>query len=93
MKIFLKQPIYFEITVPDGTDRQQVIRIADDRLKPALRALLKEIKMDEEDLIGFPGIPGDTLNVRIVTETEVHRSQLKSKIAPGPSGPSAFESF
>lgn len=84
MKVFLKTPVYFEITVPDGSNRQQIIKLAGDQLRPALRSILDSIKVDPEDLQGFPGEFGKTLRVRLVDEIEVHHAQLvKQKLDPG----------
>jgi len=70
MKLFLKESVYFEVTVPDGFDRAEVTDNFRRNISPMFRDLLKEIVIDPEDLVFLRKQFGDPVDIKVMTERE-----------------------
>jgi hypothetical protein len=82
MKLFLKETVYFEISVPDGTDRALVTTEFRDKISPMFRQIVKTIRMDQEDIDILGRRFGYPCSIRCLTEREAlsqlsQPSQLK----------------
>lgn len=70
MKLFLKETVYFEVFVPDGSDRALVTNNFRSHISPMFRDILKQIVIDPEDLEFLRREFGDPVNIKILTERE-----------------------
>lgn len=70
MKLYLKSPVYFEIEVPNGTDRSRVTSCFHETLEKNFKRLIRNIRLEKKDLEALHELAGIT-NVRLLTEMEV----------------------
>lgn len=81
MKLYLKSPVYFEITVPNGTDRSRVSNLFHEEIEKAFKRLIRNIRLDEHDLESFRKLFGD-VDIRLLTELEVTSKSAKGSKIP-----------
>lgn len=81
MKVFIKSPVYFEITVPDGTDRSRVSNLFHEELEKDFKRLIRNIRLSDDDLKSFQKLFGP-VNIRLITETEVLSKSAKESKFP-----------
>lgn len=80
MKLFLKEVVYFEITVPDGTNRETVTNVFRTDTEKAFKRLIKNIALDEADLRPYSKLLGDNVSIRLVTEREALNQTARSSV-------------
>lgn len=81
MKLYLKSPVYFEIEVPDGTDRSRVTSLFHEELEKNFRRLIKTIRLSDEDLKAFRELFGP-VNIKVLTELQVLSKSSKGSKFP-----------
>jgi hypothetical protein len=81
MKFYLKSPVYFEITVPDGTNRSQVSNLFHEQLEKAFKKLINNIRLDDDDLRSFQELFGP-VNIRLITEIDALNKSAKGSKVP-----------
>jgi hypothetical protein len=74
MKLYLKETVYFEVSVPDGFDRAVVTDCYRKNISPMFRDILKQIVIDPEDLDFLRKQFGDPVGIKIITEREALNS-------------------
>lgn len=70
MKLFLKESVYFEIQVPDGSDRAQITTEFRTNISPMFRQIVKSIVVDPEDVQFLETKFGKPCSIKVLTERE-----------------------
>lgn len=70
MKIFLKEVVYFEIEVSDGTDRQRISEAFSGQIRPQFENLLKSIKFDDSDRAALLKLTGTPAKIRLLSRNQ-----------------------
>jgi len=81
MKMYLKESVYFEIVIPDGSDRNQVTTAFRNQVSPMFRDLVKNIVIEPDDLESLRRICGPSVSIRVLTE----RQALNEMNSPNPA--------
>lgn len=79
MKLYLKENIYFKISVPDGTDRAVVTADFRRDIAPMFQEIVKTIIIDPPELNLLRKSFGDTSTFQILTESEFLKEMNSSK--------------
>lgn len=70
MKMYLKETVYFEISIPDGSDRAEVTTQFREKISPMFRNILKQIVIDPEDIEILQNRFGFPADIKLMTERE-----------------------
>lgn len=84
MEFLIKENIYFQIQIPDGTNRQLVSAEFRKEIVPMFRSIVKSIVIDPEDLTSIRKIAGNSADIRILTETEALKRMQTSLKSSSP---------
>lgn len=70
MKIYIKETVYFEIDVKDGTDRSQISEQFSQVISPQFESLLSKLKFDKNDEKAFEQLTGNSVKLSIMSKRQ-----------------------
>lgn len=70
MKVYLKEVVYFEVEVSDGTDRSVVTETLKSQIRPQFEKIIKKIKFDNSDRQAFLRITGTPVKIQLITQRQ-----------------------
>lgn len=86
MKVYLKETVYFEVDVSDGSNRSLVTEMFSKEIRPQFENILKSIKFDDSDRFAFAKLSGTPVKIRLLSQRDFLLStRSKKENLNGPS--------
>lgn len=79
MKIYLKEVVYFEIDVKDGTDRSRITESFSQVISPQFEELLGKLKFDESDEKAFEKLTGNFVKLNLLSKNQFIKKTASDK--------------
>lgn len=70
MKIYLKEVVYFEIDVSDGTNRNLVTDTFSREIRPQFEKILKTVRFDDSDRFAFAKLSGTPVKIGLLSRQQ-----------------------
>ena len=70
MDVYIKETIYFKLSVEDGTNRSQVTESFHQVISPQFEQILSSIKFDKADEKAFRRLTGHPVKLKILSKNE-----------------------